>query len=236
MITSRFLWIILAVIGAGLILLILNDSTGETFGISNDAFGQTLYLGVWGTVIAAGILGSRMRLAHVARSLALWMLLALCLIAGYQYRYELQDFASRITAGIVPGSPISMRDGDGTRVVMLDKLSNGHFGARVQINGASVDMLVDTGATSTVLTAADARRAGFDTEQLSYTIPVSTANGPARAARVTADEITIGDIARRRVPMLVAENHALGQSLLGMNFIGTLSGFDVRGDRMVLKD
>jgi aspartyl protease family protein len=233
---DRLLWIVLAVIGGGLILLVLNNSSGETLGITNDAFGQTLYLGVWGTVIAAGILGSGMRLALVARSLALWMLLALCLIAGYQYRYELQDFASRVTAGLVPGSPISVSDSDGKHVVMLDKLSNGHFGARARINGAAIDMLVDTGATSTVLTAADAKRAGFDTEALSYTIPVATANGAARAARVTADEITIGDITRHRVPMLVAENHALGQSLLGMNFIGTLSGFDVRGDRMVLKD
>jgi aspartyl protease family protein len=233
---GRFLWIILAVIGGGLILLVLNDSSGETLGISNDAFGQTLYLGVWGTVIAAGILGSRMRLGYIARSLALWMLLALILIAGYQYRYELQDIANRVTAALVPGSPISIGDGEGGHVVMLDKLSNGHFGARVSINGAAVDMLVDTGATSTVLTTADARRAGFETDGLSYTIPVSTANGAARAALVKADEITIGDITRRNVPMLVAESHALGQSLLGMNFIGTLSGFDVRGNRMVLKD
>jgi aspartyl protease family protein len=53
---------------------------------------------------------------------------------------------------------------------------------------------------------------------------------------VTADEISVGAIERRNVPLLVAESHALGQSLLGMNFIGTLSGFDVRGDRMVLRD
>ena len=233
---SRSLWIILAVIGGGLILLILNDTAGETFGIANDAFGQTLYLGIWGTVLAAGILGSGMRLGYVARSLALWMLLILGLIAGYQYRYELQDFASRVTAGLVPGSPLSISDSDGNHVVMLDKLSNGHFGARATINGAAVDVLVDTGASSTVLTAADARRAGFDTAALSYTIPVSTANGMARAARVTADEITIGAITRRKVPMLVAESNALDQTLLGMNFIGTLSGFDVRGDRMTLRD
>ena len=119
---------------------------------------------------------------------------------------------------------------------MLDKLSNGHFGARAAINGVAIDVLVDTGASSTVLTASDARRAGFDTAALSFTIPVSTANGTAKAARVIADTITIGAITRRNVPMLVAESGALGQTLLGMNFIGTLSGFDVRGDRMILRD
>ena len=233
---SRFLWIILAVISGGLILLILNDTAGEPFGIANDTFGRTLYFGIWGTVVAAGILGSGMRLGYVARSLALWTLLVLCLVAGYQYRYELQDIANRVTAGLVPGSPLSISDGDGNHVVMLDKLSNGHFGARAIINGATVGVLVDTGASSTVLTAADARRAGFNTEALSYTIPVSTANGMARAARVTANEISIGAITRRNVPVLVAESNALDQTLLGMNFIGTLSGFDVRGDRMILRD
>jgi len=29
-------------------------------------------------------------------------------IGGYQYRYELQDFASRVTVGLVPGSPLTM--------------------------------------------------------------------------------------------------------------------------------
>lgn len=233
---SRYLWIILAVIGGGLILLILNDSGGETFGITNDAFGQTLYLGIWGTVVAAGILGSGMRLGYIARSLALWMLLILVFIAGYQYRYELQDFASRVTAGLVPGSPLSITDSDGNHTVMLEKLANGHFGTRAIINGATINVMVDTGATSTVLTTADAERAGFDTSKLSFTIPVSTANGMARAASVTADEISIGAITRRRVPMLVAESNTLDQTLLGMNFIGTLSGFDVRGDRMILRD
>lgn len=233
---NRFLWIVLAVMGGGLIVLVLNDDAGETFGITNDMFGQTLYLGIWGAVVAAGILGSGMRLGYIARSLALWMLVILVFIAGYQYRYELQDVASRVTAGLVPGSPLSITDSDGNRTVMLEKLANGHFGTRAIINGATIDVMVDTGATSTVLTTADARRAGFDTSKLSFTIPVSTANGMARAAQVTADEISIGSISRRRVPMLVAEGDGLDQTLLGMNFIGSLSGFDVRGDRMILRD
>jgi aspartyl protease family protein len=233
---SRFLWIILAVIGGGLILLVLNDSSGETFGITNDAFGQTLYFGIWGTVVAAGILGSGMRLGYVARTLALWMVVILALIAGYQYRYELQDFASRVTAGLVPGSPLSITDSEGNHTVMLEKLANGHFGTTALVNGTAINVMVDTGATSTVLTVADAERAGFDTSRLNYTITVSTANGMARAASVVADEISIGAITRRRVPMLVAEGNGLDQTLLGMNFIGTLSGFDVRGDRMILRD
>ena len=49
-------------------------------------------------------------------------------------------------------------------------------------------------------------------------------------------EMAIGDIVRKNVPLLVAKSGQLEQSLLGMNFIGSLSGFDVRGDRLVLRD
>lgn len=233
--SGRLFWIGMAAIGGALILLLLADRGDNSFG-GGDELGRLLYLGIWGTVIAAAVLGSGMRLGYVARSLALWLLVALVFVAGYQYRYELQDFASRVTAGLVPGSPLSIRDGDGGNTVMLEKASNGHFEARVSINGAPVHTIVDTGATTTVLTAADARAAGFDPEALDYTIMVSTANGTARAARVTAEEIALGTIKRRNVPVLVADAGMLDQSLLGMNFIGTLSGFDVRGDRMILRD
>jgi aspartyl protease family protein len=38
------------------------------------------------------------------------------------------------------------------------------------------------------------------------------------------------------VPVLIAEPGRLETSLLGMNFIGTLSGFDMRGQRLILRD
>ena len=102
---GRLFWIVLAVIGAALILLIVNDSGGSTLGLPNDSFASLVYLGVWGTVLAVGILASGRRLADTARSLAMWMLIILVFVAGYQYRYELQDFANRVTVGLVPGQP-----------------------------------------------------------------------------------------------------------------------------------
>ena len=224
----------MAAIGIGLILLIASDTTGGGFGTSSNRVGQALYLGIWGLVLAAGILGSGRRLGDIARSLGLWVLAILALIAVYQYRYELQDFANRITAGLIPGSPLSISDDGNT--VMLEKLGNGHFGARGSVNGKTVDFIVDTGASASVLTLADARRAGFDTSTLKFNVPVQTANGDARAAVVVADSVSVGTISRHRIPVFITEQGSLDQSLLGMNFIGTLSGFDVRGDRMILRD
>ena len=233
---SRAFWIAVAILGGGLILLVANDSSGQVLGMDTGDFGRLVYLGALGAVVATGILASGRRFGDTARNLALWMLVILVFMAGYEYRYELQDVANRVSGGLIPGSPLSVVDGDGRATVTLRKRPDGHFEAGVSINGKTIDAVVDTGATATVLTAADAARAGFDPATLRYTIPVSTANGTANAARVVADEIAVGGISRKNMPLLVAEPGRLDQSLLGMNFIGSLSGFDVRGDRLILRD
>jgi aspartyl protease family protein len=233
---NRLLWFLLGAIGVALILLVANNDAGTTFGIGNEKFGRGVYLALWGLVIAAGMVGSRRLMGNAARNLAIWIAVVLVLVAGFQYRYELQDVAYRVTAGLIPGSPLSSVDGKGRNVVTLEKLDNGHFGVRADVNGAGVSMIVDTGATRTVLTADDAARAGINIAKLNYDIPVMTANGPAQAASVTTDELSVGAIMRRHMAVLVAAPGSLGQSLLGMNFINSLAGFDMRGDRMILYD
>ncbi len=231
---SRFWWFIAAIMAVGLVILIFGGS-GQVVGIEDDDFGRLLYLGIFGAVVAAGILGSGVPIGTVGRSLAMWLVIIVGFVAIYQYRYELQDVGSRLTAGLIPGSPISMTASDGRLTVILDK-QGGHFQALAEVDGREVRFIVDTGATTTVLTGADAAAAGFDVGALSFNIPISTANGTARAARVTADEIRIGEIVRSRQVMLVAQPGSLDTSLLGMSFLSSLSGYDVRGDRMVLID
>ena len=232
---ARSLWIGIAVVGGGLMLYLLVSNGGASLTETGDEVSRALYLGLWGAVLAAGILGSGLRLSYVARSLALWLLVILVLVASYQYRYELQDVASRISAGLIPGSPLSITDSEGRQQVMLEKLANGHFGGRVSVNGVGVDFIVDTGATSTVLTTADARRAGFERRISAIRSDRDRQrHGPRRPGQ--------GRYAQRRphraqqCPGAGCRRPALDQSLLGMNFIGTLAGFDVRGDRMILRD
>lgn len=232
----RFGWLLAAVMAGGLVLLLLSGDDGTVLGLPDDAFARMLYLGLLLAVVAAAVAGSGMRFGGVLRSLAVWIAIILVLVGGYQYRYELQDVASRLTAGLVPGSPLSAADVEGRAAVMLDKLPNGHFGVRAQVDGAAVFFLVDTGATATVLTVADASRAGIDPAALRYDVQIMTANGIARAARAQAGEIRVGTIARRDMMVLVAEEGRLGENLLGMNFIGSLSGFSVQGGRMTLID
>lgn len=234
--SNTVFWFAIGALALGAVVLLLSGDTGTIFGMEDDSFARIVYLGVLGAVIAAGIVGSGMRFGHVARTMAIWFLILLMLMAGYQFRYELQDVASRLSAGLVPGSPLSITDADGRAAVMIDRLATGHFEVRAEIDGVPLTVMVDTGATSTVLTFEDAWRAGYEPETLRFEIPVMTANGQASAARVVADEIRIGNIVRKRVPVMVAQSGRLERSLLGMNFIGTLSGFDMRGERLVLRD
>lgn len=233
---SRPLLIILGIIGAGLLVLIVNHDAGTSLGMENDSFASLLYLGAWGLVLSAAIFGGGMRLAHVARDLVLWLFIILALVAGYQYRYELQDIGNRMSAGLIPASPLSSVGADGAVAVMVSKANSGHFEVTAEVNGADVLMLFDTGASAVVLTADDARRAGIDVEALSFSIPVSTANGTAQAASVTIDDFAVGDINRVRLRAMVAQPGRLDTSLMGMSFLGTLTGYDIRGDRLILHD
>jgi aspartyl protease family protein len=233
---SRMLIIILGALGATLVLLLVNDERGATFGMANDDFAQLAMLGVLVTVLAAGVLRRGMRFQDTARQAAVWLVLLTGLVASYQYRFELQNIASRVTAGLIPSRPQTAFGADGALRVAIGKASGGHFEADGIVNGAGVSFLVDTGASSVVLTMGAARAAGIQPDGLSFTYPVSTANGMGFAAKVTLDEVRIGEIGRSNVSAMVAEEGKLDQSLLGMSFLSTLSAYAVQQDQMILQD
>jgi aspartyl protease family protein len=106
---------------------------------------------------------------------------------------------------------------------------------RAQVNGARVPMMLDSGASAVVLTQEAAKAAGLPLEVLQYTTNVDTANGRTRAAPVTLDRITIGNIVERSVPALIAQPGALRTNLLGMSFLNRLESWEVRGDKLLLR-
>ncbi len=232
----RTLWIILGLLGAALILLIVNHDQGSILGIQNDRFASAFYLSVWAAVVAAAVLPRTGSLGAAARNAAIWIGVILFLMTGYVYRYELQDIGSRLTGGLIPGSPVSSLSGDGRQQAMVTRTADGHFEISANVNGTSVAFVVDTGASAVVLTYNDAERIGIDTQSLDYRIPIDTANGRTTAAPATIAAIDIGNIRRDDVQALVAKRGDLSRSLLGMTFLETLWGFEIRGDRLILTD
>ena len=119
-----------------------------------------------------------------------------------------------------------------TLVVQADPA--GHFSVIAVIGGRSVEALVDTGATSVVLTFEAAERLNLGLLPSDFDTAVRTANGVTRMASVYLREVRIGPIRIPAVQALVAPRGLLEQSLLGMNFISRLERFEMRGRQLVL--
>lgn len=97
-----------------------------------------------------------------------------------------------------------------------------------------MEFLFDTGASALTLRNEDARAAGIDTDQLAYTIPVSTANGRSQVAAMRVNDLTIGSLRLDNIRAFVARPGALETSLLGMSVMDRLSSWRVEGDRLIL--
>lgn len=117
---------------------------------------------------------------------------------------------------------------------VIPRSPDGHYWLKAEVNGGTVRFLVDTGASHVVLTQDDAEAAGIYPAHSDYTATYQTANGPAAAAPVLLDRVEVGGIEVARV--VAAVNSApMSQSLLGMSFLQRLSGFEVRGDELILR-
>lgn len=113
--------------------------------------------------------------------------------------------------------------------------NHGHFFFDTEVNGVSVHMMFDTGASSVLLRAEDAERVGINVASLDYSAQVATANGHAAFAPVVIKVIKVGSITRTNVAGAVAKPGTLGITLLGQTFMTKLAGFSTEGDTLVLR-
>jgi aspartyl protease family protein len=122
-----------------------------------------------------------------------------------------------------------------SRMVQISRGQAGEFALRATINGVNAPMVIDTGATSVVLTFETAKAAGLPLELLDYDVAVETAGGHTRAARLTLDRLAIGTLVERSVPALVVPRGQMKTNLLGMSFLDRLESFEVRADSLMLR-
>jgi len=189
-------------------------------------------------VLPAVLGGYRGRIGGAIRDLLSWTAIGLVLIAGYSYRDELGRIAFRIAGELSPpGSSLNVEQRQaGERAVRIRRRGDGHFVARVSVEGASVPMLVDTGASTVVLRQSDAHLLGVDTRRLRYTVPVQTANGVAYAAHARLRGVAVGSIELRNVDALVAQPGVLKESLLGMSFLSRLRSYEFAGEFVTFRN
>ncbi len=111
---------------------------------------------------------------------------------------------------------------------------NGHFMVDAVVDGVEIRFLVDTGASSVVLTAEDAERLGYRLDGLEYSERYRTANGEILGAPVVLPELRIGDLEIEDVRSSVIRA-PLSTSLLGMTFLSRLESFEVRDEGLIMR-
>lgn len=175
------------------------------------------------TVALAGMMGPKALLTvnGTAKSITpgeTWQGFKLVSTSGDQAVIEQagKRFTLRVGDAPVSAGGGGAAGGRGNRIV-LTAGSGGHFMTPGQINGRAVQFMVDTGATSIAMSAADAERAGVaykDGQQ----VRLNTANGTALAYRVKLGSVRIGDVEVYEVDAVVTQQ-PMPFMLLGNSFL-----------------
>lgn len=128
-------------------------------------------------------------------------------IKGRQISLPLQAVISPIVDSDDPVSVVLLADG------------SGFFYAEGHINGHAVRFLVDTGASSVVMSSHMAERLDIDyrTGRPGY---AATASGVVKMYAVTLDKVDIGGIVLHHITAGVLEGRYPDAPLLGMSFLG----------------
>lgn len=165
---------------------------------------------------------NRQSLGKTVQQLAIWAFIFLGVIASYGLWED-------IRTTVRPQQSVMRDQGR----VEVPRSQDGHYYLTVEVNDAPIHFMVDTGASEVVLSARDARKAGFDPETLAYLGRAYTANGEVRTARVRADRLNLGGIEDRNVPLWVNEGD-LDKSLLGMGYLQRWSSVEIRAGKLIL--
>lgn len=164
--------------------------------------------------------------------------LALALFVNYESlkRIAVGQFKTGEAVSASPIKAAAVTPADSSGSVQLRAGERGHYHTRADVNGRTIETMVDTGASIVVLTYEDARAAGIHLKPSDFVQTASTANGTAKFAPVTLERISIGNIIVRNVPAAVADQGRLAVTLLGMSFLSRLGRVDMRDGVMILKN
>lgn len=155
------------------------------------------------------------------KNLAIWLTIILVVALLYNNRFLFKNFV-----------PYQAYD-TGNNELKITKSNDNHFYIAINIDNKKVLFLIDTGATTTTLTLNDAKKLGIDIDRLNFNIPLNTANGVSFGASTEVYNIKIGDFTIDSIWVIVSKDLD-GKSLLGMNFLNKLNGYDIRQDKMTL--
>lgn len=191
--------------------------------MTGDDFASFLYLSLLAAVIGGYfLLQNRHRLGSMAQQAAIWALIFIGFIAAIGLWEDVRRTGMSQHAVFAE-----------TGEIAVPRAPNGHYYVTLDVNGAAVRFIVDTGATDMVLSISDAERAGIDTEALRFHGRALTANGEVQTAPVRLDHVRLGPVIDTGVLARVSTGQMPG-SLLGMAYLDRFSSITISGERLTL--
>lgn len=177
----------------------------------------------------SALIARRVPILRVLLSLASWAVLAGILVVVFNQREQFDPYLQRV-ARLLKIEDQSVV-GKETRIRMSP---DGHFWARVTVDGVARRMLVDSGATVTALSTGTARAAALDVRRSVFPMILNTANGRIEAQTAEVRELRLGNVVARDIGVVVSP--AFGETdVLGMNFLSKLKSWRVEGNVLVLE-
>jgi aspartyl protease family protein len=168
----------------------------------------------------------RVPLRTLIGGLLVWGAIGTALFVGFQHRDQIDQFFAAITGNE------EQRSEGGT--VRIRKASDGHFWARVRLNGYERRMLIDSGATITAMSSETAAAAGIDMDTGRPAAMIETANGEVQAVQANLQKLEIGPLKTEDLDIVISPS--FGElDVLGMNFLSRLKSWRVQGDVLVLE-
>lgn len=192
--------------------------------MSGDEVPRSLYLLLMLVMVGSSLVAMRLPLAKVAKMGLAWVAIFGVAFILFAFRGDFGALGQRLRS---EATGAAIAQGGELRIPMAD---DGHFWVDATVNGQDLRFLVDSGASLTTLSTSAAEQVGLSTGlQVSM---VETANGDVRMARGHADQFRVGDIERNDFAININPNDAT--NVLGMNFLSSLSGWQVQGRFLVL--
>jgi len=192
--------------------------------MNTENLAQLIYLVLLGSVIAGWFfVQNRDNLGKTAQHAAIWGLIFVGVIAAIGLWSDIRD-------DVIPSQSYI----DGKATVEVPRSRDGHYYITLNIDGADVRFVIDTGASDVVLTKKDATKIGIDTENLFFGDIANTANGEVRTARVRLEEVRLGDIVDFGIGASVNAGE-MDTSLLGMSYLQRYSKIELGGGKMILR-
>ncbi|MFO8125660.1 TIGR02281 family clan AA aspartic protease [Yoonia sp.] len=190
--------------------------------MSTDQIMQLTYLVLLAAAIGgAAIVAGRGNMGKMAQQAAIWVLIFVGIIGAYGLWEDISNDVNPRQA-IIDDSTVAAPRGN-----------DGHYHLTLDINGAAIDFVVDTGASQVVLSQQDAARIGIDPASLNFSGMANTANGVVRTAPVMLERVVLGGITDRNIPAVV-NGGAMDASLLGMTYLGLYDRIEIADGQLVL--